>query len=339
MAANIAGLALSLNNDDGTTTDLADRINPRFINLTLTEKRGGEADELSITLHNTDGALAIPETGAILSLALGWASGDEVTALGVVGLVDKGRFKVDEVELSGPPDMVTIKARAADLSGDYAKRRTQSWKGTTVAAIINAIAARNDVAAQVHPDLAGKVITAIEQHGKSDMAFVRDLGKRFDAVATWKNRTLLFMPIGAATTAGGTPIPTATLTKEKGWSWRFTKADRDQADGAEASYHDPDAGKRKKVTAGGEKRRKLKRTYANETDAKQAAQAEAKRRARGQFKFDYDLAIANPAMRPNQRVALSGWNTKIDAQAWLVESINTNMDSNGLKQSVALESV
>jgi phage protein D len=42
MAANKAGLRLTL--DDGT--DLADRIDPRLLELTLVEKRGGEADEL-----------------------------------------------------------------------------------------------------------------------------------------------------------------------------------------------------------------------------------------------------------------------------------------------------
>ena len=276
MAANIAAIRLTLQNDDGTATDLADKINPRFLSLQLTEKRGGAADELTITLHNTDGALAVPETDAILSLALGWASGDEVAALGVVGLVEKGRFKVDEVELGGPPDTVQIKARAADLSGDYSKRRNQIWKDTSLGAILSTIAARNDVAAQVHGDLAGQAIAAIEQHGKSDMAFVRDLGKRYDAVATWKNRTLLFMPIGAATTASGTPIPTATLTKRDGWGWKFTKADRDQSDGAEADYHDPRRGQEKE----GQNRRQ--KTPQNETHLRQRGRGETGHRCRGQ---------------------------------------------------------
>jgi phage protein D len=84
MTANKAGIRLTL--DDGT--DLAKKIDPRFLELTLVEKRGGEADELSLTLHNHDGQLKAPETGRYIRLALGWESGDDVT----IGLVDKGRF-------------------------------------------------------------------------------------------------------------------------------------------------------------------------------------------------------------------------------------------------------
>ena len=114
--ANIASLQLTI---DGT--DMADKINPRFLSLSLTEKRCGEADELNNTLHNTDGKLAIPEPCKVITLALGWRSGAGVP----VGFVDKGRFTVDDVECSGPQDQVQITARSTDLNGAYRKRRTQ----------------------------------------------------------------------------------------------------------------------------------------------------------------------------------------------------------------------
>jgi phage protein D len=199
MAANKAGLRLTL--DDGT--DLADRIDPRLLELTLVEKRGGEADELSLTLHNHDGQLRAPEEGRYIRLALGWVSGEDVG----VGLIDKGAFRVDEVEESGPPDKIQIRARSADFTGPARQRRVKVWKDTTLGAVLAAIAARSGLAAQVHPDLAGLPIATLEQHNKSDHALVQDLGARYDAVATWKNRQLLFMPIGSATTASGKAIP------------------------------------------------------------------------------------------------------------------------------------
>jgi len=303
MAANVAGLRLAL---DGK--DLADKVNPRLLDLTLTEKRGGEADELQITLQNHDGQLEMPTPGKVISLALGWTAGDDVTT----GLVDKGRFTVDEVEASGPPDIYTIRARSADLNGGYRKRRTQGWKDTTVGAVLQEIAARNGVTAQVHPDLAGKAIAALDQHGKSDMALVKDLGSRYDAVATWKDRKLIFMPVGSATTASGKTLPALTLTKRQGWSWTFTRAQRDEHDGAEAEWHDQDEGKRRKVSTGGTNRKKLKRVYASEGDAKQAAEADAAKRKRGGFKFEYELAFADCGIQPNQKVTLSGWSPAID---------------------------
>lgn len=327
--ANIAGLQLIV---DGV--DLADKINPRFVELSLTEKRGGEADELSITLQNADGKLVMPKEGKVVSLSLGWKSGPDVP----VGMVDKGRFTIDEPELTGPPDQVLIRGRSADLNGDYRKRRTQAWKNTTVGAILDEIARRNSVTALVHPDLAGQVITAIDQHGKSDMVFVKDLGSRYDAVATWKDRRIVFMPVGSATTATGKKLGTIALTRRDGWSWRFTRTQRDEYDGAEATWHDQDTGKRRKVATGGQKAKRLKRVYASEADARQAAKAEASKRKRGGYEFEYELAIADVRIQPNLRVTLSGWNSKIDAIAWLVKSVDTAMGSRGLKQRIVLES-
>ncbi|MCY1672133.1 contractile injection system protein, VgrG/Pvc8 family [Novosphingobium sp. SL115] len=329
MAANIAGMKLLL--DDGT--DLAAKIDPRFIELTLTEKRGGEADELSLTLQNHDGRLIAPETGRILTLSLGWRSGGTST-----GLVGKGRFKVDEVEESGPPDIITIRARSADLAGDYRKRRTQVWRDTTVGALLSAIAARNGIAAKVHPDLAGLAIEVLDQHGKSDMAMVKDLGSRFDAVATWKDRALLFMPVGASTTASGAAIPTLTLTRRDGGTWRFTRADRDEHNGAEAEWHDKAQGKRQKVTSGGTNRKRLKRVYASQAEADQAARAAANKGKRGAIKFEYALAQADMQIQPNARAKMLGWNARVDAAIWLVESVETSLGAGGLQQKVTLES-
>lgn len=327
--ANVSAVRLTL---DGA--DLADKIDPRFIELSLSEKRDGSADELTLTLHNADGKMALPTPGKVITLALGWASGTDVA----VGLVEKGRFTVDEVEASGPPDVIRITARSADLNGNYRKRRTQSWKDTTVGAVLGEIASRNGISAQVHPDLASKPIAALDQHGKSDMLLVKDLGSRYDAVATWKDRKLIFMPVGSTSTASGKALGAVTITKREGWSWRMTRAQRDEYDGAEASWHDQDSGKKKKVSTGGTKRKRLKRTYASEADADQAVKAEAAKHARGKYQFEYELAFADPALQPNQRVTLSGWGTKIDGVKWLIVSIETTMGSAGLKQRISFES-
>lgn len=331
MVATIAGIRLTL--EDGT--DLTDRFSPRLLELSLTEKRGEEADELSVTLHNHDGLLIAPDKGAVLALALGWVSGTDVP----LGLVSKGRFRVDEVREGGPPDKVTIRARSADFTGDYRRRRTQSWRDTTVGEILTTIATRNGLSAQVHPDLADKAVTVIEQHNKSDMAFVKDLGSRYDALSTWKDRRLIFMPVGSATTASGKAIPSTTIRKVDGWTWESAFAEREEQDGAEAQYHDPAAGRRRTVKRGGDKRRRLKRVYASEEEATQAADAAVSKGKRGARTFTYELARALPDLQPNGRVALLGWNSRIDALKWVVESVETSFNGDGLKQRIALESV
>lgn len=329
MAANIAGLSLRVEGG----MDLADRIDPRFVELTLSERREEEADEMSLVLQNHDGLLAVPEEGRALLLSLGWRSGTDVP----VGLVDKGRFIVDEVSLQGPPDMVEIRARSADMTGLYRQRRTRSWRGTTLGAIITEIARRHGRTARVAGALASVAVAAIEQEGDSDMAFVRDLGRQHDAIATWKGGHLLFAPIGASLSAGGEPLDVVTLTKREGWTWRFTRSERDSNDGAEAQWHDRQAGRRRTVSTGGDKPRRLKRIYGSEAEARQAAEAAASRDRRRPYSFSYGLAVADPALQPDQRVTLRGWGETIDSLAWLIKSVETTLGSGGLSQRIEME--
>lgn len=330
MTARRAAVQLALESG----IDLADKINPRLVSLSLTEKREGEADEIDIRLQNADGLLQIPESGAVLTLGLGWVSGDDVP----IGMVAKGRFTVDEVGQEGPPDVVTIKGRSADMTGQLRQRRTKTWRDTTLGSVLGEIAARHGRSARVESGLANLAIAVIEQEGKSDLAFVADLGRRYDAIATWKDGRLLFLPIGASATASGQPLASATLSKRDGWRWKFSQADRERYDGAEAQWQDQDAGRRRTVSTGGDNRRKLKRVYASEAEARQAAEAAASRAARAPFRFTYDMAIGDPALQPDMRVALSGWGAKIDGISWLVESVRTKFGSQGLRQAIELES-
>lgn len=347
MTARKAAISLIL--EDGT--DLADKLRPRLLSLRLSEKREDDADEIDLVLQNADGLLAVPRTGVRLALALGWESGADVP----VGMVDKGRFTIDEIELSGPPDVLSIRGRSADLTGLLRKRETKSWRDTTLGSVLGEIASRHGRTARVASALVDRAIDVIEQEGKSDMAFVRDLGKRYDAVATWKDNFLLFLPIGSSATAAGAPLGQLVLTRRDGWQWTFREGQRESYAGAEAQWQDSAAGRRRTVRVAGPasstepnpasssaavgQPKKLKRVYASEAEARQAAEAAASRAARVPYEFTYDLAIADPALQPDMRVTLQGWNPTIDGISWLVKSVETSFEGGtGLRQRLELES-
>ncbi|WP_336979892.1 contractile injection system protein, VgrG/Pvc8 family [Altererythrobacter fulvus] len=332
MSARRAGFSLVV---DGI--DYAKEIVPRLIRLSLTEKLGEAADELEIELSNHDGALKPIKRGVYASLSLGWLEGEGVK----LGLIDKGRFMVDEVEKSGPPDTLRIKARSADLTGDYRKRKDKGWKDTTLGAVLQDIAGANGLKASIHADLAGIALPSIEQAAKSDAAFVRDLGARYDAVATVKDGTLIFLPIGASANASGQVFTGATLIRQNNSRWSFTIPDREQHDGAEARWHDKRGAKGKTVKVGGGKNAKrIKRSFASEAEAKQAAAAQARKAARGEYQFSYQMALGDPGLEPNQPVTLDGWDSEIDAVKWLISEASHSLDKGGgLASSVKLESV
>lgn len=313
---------------------LVEQLAPRLISLSLSEKRGEEADELQITVHDHDGKFAPPAQGSRLRVSLGWAAGSAVTP----GLVDKGEFLIDEVTWSGPPDVVTITARSADLQGTFRTRKGKIWRETTIGEIVSAIAGEHKLAARCHPDLAGEAIAAAEQNNKSDMAFLRDLARRYDATATVKAGALIFAPIGAETTPTGRTLPSLEISRGSCSRYSWRRAGRDKAEeGAEAQWHDTAAGKRQTVTVGEGKRRRLKRVYGSEADARAAASSEAKRLARDSASLELELALGDPRIAPGMRISASGFRAHVDGAGWLVASCSHTMGRSGLKSSITLE--
>lgn len=225
---------------------LMERFGRRLVSLTLTEKRDGEADRLDIVLDDSDGRLEIPQPGQVLSLKLGWAAGADVA----VGLVDKGRFKVDEAEWSGPPDQITIRARSANFAASFDRRRERAQVGRTLGAIVAEIAKLQGLVARVDPELASILVPVLDQDEVSDAGLLLQLGRRYDAAASVKNGTLLFLPIGKGRSATGLVLPSATITRSSGDGFAYKRAERGQYGGVEARWHDRQGGQRATVTVG-----------------------------------------------------------------------------------------
>jgi phage protein D len=130
------------------------------------------------------------------------------------------------------------------------------------------------------------------------MQFIRDLGRQFDALATVKAGTLLFAPRApppAWQQAAAHAHHHAPAMRTA--SWR--RAAREKAhDGAEAQWHDQEAGHRKTVSTGGTNRRRLKRVYPNEPAARAAAQAETTRLGRASATMDLTLPYGDARIMP-----------------------------------------
>ena len=185
--------------------DITPKINNRLVSLTLTDNRGLEADQLDILLTDHDGLLSIPPLGAELQLWLGWAG---------TGLTYKGSYTVDETEHSGAPDVLTIRARSADLRAGLTRKRERSWHGITLADVINTIATAYSLRPVIDIVLGGILVPHIDQADESDANLLTRLGQDHDAIATVKAGHLLLMPVGASKTASGLDLPHIQHTRE-----------------------------------------------------------------------------------------------------------------------------
>jgi phage protein D len=233
---------------------------------------------------------------------------------------------------------VTITAKSADQRTTLQNRRNRTFNTTTIGAIIAQIAGDNGLADRCHPALAGNVVTAIEQANKSDMQFLRDLGRRYDAVATIKGGAILFAPIGATTTASGTTIPTLSITRQSGDKAEYSRSARENAqDGAEAQYFDQGTAKRHTVGTGGTTRRRLKRVYASKGDATAAASAENNRIARAAASFGLTLSLGDARASTGMTATTTGFKTEIDARKWLIGNVEHTMGDGGFTTQLQLE--
>lgn len=310
--------------------DLTDRIAPRLLDLTLTESRGEEADQLDLRIHDNDGRMALPRRGVTLQVALGWRGS---------GLVNKGTFIVDDVEHSGSPDIISIRARSADLTGAMRNRRERSWHATTLGEILGAIAGEHSLKVAIAPALAVIQVPHLDQANESDVNLLTRLGKRFDAVATVKAGTLVFSPIGSGTTSSGITLPAATITRASGDQHRYSVGDREKCTGVRAYWNDHRAARRKSLLVGqSTNEKRLQATYATEAEAKQRATAELQRSDRGTATMSITLALGRPDIYPEQSTTVSGFKPDIDGSAWLVSKATHYITgTGGFSTSLELE--
>lgn len=308
--------------------NITPKLSGRLINLTLTDESGDTADQLDITLDDTDGELAIPPRKAQLQLWIGF-EGD---------LVNKGTFIVDEVNHSGPPDILTIRARSSDFNDSLKTKREQSWHQNTLGDILTTVAKRNGLQPAISDQLINTPIEHIDQTNESDLNLLTRLGKQHGAVATVKANKLLFTPKGAGKTASGKLIKPVPITRSEGDKHNYSETGRDSDyTGVQANWTDTNKATQEKVIAGDNARVKvLRHSYPNAEDAQKAAVNEWHTLKRAGASCTLELAIGNAKLYPETPVKAIGFKKQIDNAPWVIERVVHSLGDGGYVTSVEL---
>ncbi|MEQ9878822.1 phage late control D family protein [Pectobacterium aroidearum] len=325
-------------------------LDERLISLSMTDNRGFDADQVTLSVDDADGLLQLPPRGAELSVSIGWKG---------EALVYKGVFVVDEVAHSGPPDTLEVTARSADFRDEFNVKREISWHDLTVERVVSAIAHRYKLKPIVSAQLMELEIDHADQTQESDMSFLTRMAEMLGAIATVKNGCLLFILPGGGVSASGKPLPAAEITRSSGDRHSFRIADRDAYTGVRAYWLDLNFGKKKKVSV---KRRKtkpkieksssregdymegedgnvyvLRKTYQNETAAKRAAAAKWQQLQRGAAQFSITLARGRADLYPEVHVSVNGFKADIDNQEWIISRVEHVIDGSGFTSRLELE--
>lgn len=309
---------------------LNNQVMARLMTLSVTDNKSLEADELTITLDDHDGALELPKRGVKLQCWMGYED---------AGIHDMGTYIVDSCEWSGTPDTINIKAKSADFKSSLKSGHSQSYHNKTLGEIADIIAKRQQLELSIKPNLSTINVGHVDQTDESDIHLLTRLCHQYGAVVNIKHGKLLIFTANSNVSASGHPLDITTITKQTGDRYRYSVEDRQaDYDNVSASYQDKDAAKRSTVdTKGGSKTKKLKGTYKSKDAANAAAQAESKRIKDRQAKFSISTAYAYPAVTTESPITLQGFKAEIDALKWTVDkATHTYGKSSGLTTQLEL---
>ncbi|MGE5509916.1 MAG: phage late control D family protein [Bacteroidota bacterium] len=186
---------------------LSQQANERILRVEVRDEQGLHADSLTIELDDRDAILDLPERSQTLSVSIGYEE---------FGLVNKGIFKVDGVTASGPPFVIKIHAKSADMSSKLKEKRNKSWENKTIGNIVSDIAERNGLAPRISPSLANIQTDYVALSEESDMHFLTRLAGDYDASFQVKDNQLIFAERGELESVTGKTMTPVVVSGTRG---------------------------------------------------------------------------------------------------------------------------
>lgn len=295
----------------------------RVTSCEVIDKEGIASDTVSIELTDSPPA-AIPRRGAVIGVRMGYAG----------RMAFMGEFEAEEIEVRVIPYTMRIVGKAAGMRGDGKSSRERHWDDTSISDIVKQIAGEHGFGAAVDSRVGAYVYKWIGQVGESDFAFLDRLASRHNAIFSVKGRTLVFAARGSAQSPSGadlTPvIVTPAILKPDSMTVRF--ADRARFKDVVAVWMDRAAGRKKevKVTSDseGEGEYRIGEQFADEDEARLAAEAKARELLRRQCGFECEI-VGDPAARGGAPLRFAGCRPGVDGLDFIIETARHSFSKAG----------
>lgn len=320
-------------------SDITEAIKKQFVNLSITDGRGTESDELTITVK--DNELDLPRKSVALKVFIGYKPPYDEEQL-----YFKGKFIVDEFERSGPPDVLTISARGADLLANNNEKlkvqTTKSWHMPkthkySLGDIVGIIGGKHGLSPSISDKYFKIPVKHIDQIDESDLHFLTRLSKKHDAVFKINNKKLIFVEKGEAKASSGIHMPVININKSRTSSYRYTTKGRTEYSGVKTYFYDKNKAKLIPViSGGGPKMKTIRKTFENQTAASEAGAAEFKRLKRDESTCNITCDHGVPEAGAECKIILSEWNNEFDG-TWISTNVRHLFNKRGLSTTLTLE--
>lgn len=169
-----------LYNGKNITADIA----KYMLSITYTDKTEGESDEVEIELEDVDALWQnswYPEKGAKLTV--------------VIETMKCGVFEIDEIEMKGPPDTVTIKGIATSITKSLRTKKSDAHEKKTLKQIAQKVAEKNGLTIDDMQGVPDITFDRITQNKETDLGFLKRISKEHGVVFSVRDNKMTFMSV------------------------------------------------------------------------------------------------------------------------------------------------
>ena len=206
--------------------DITTDVTTYVTGLTYTDKTEGESDTVELTMDDTDGLWRnswYPTKGDTLTVSMGY---DDL-------LLPCGQFEIDEVEMSGPPNVVTIRALAAGITKAMRTKSNSAHEGKTLKEIATTIAGVHGLT--VEGTIEEIRMNRATQYRETDLGFLRRISMEYGHLFSIRGDKMIFTTIYEIEASD--PVGTIDMTDVMRWTLRDKTTTTYKS--AQVKYHDP----------------------------------------------------------------------------------------------------
>ncbi|WP_176517627.1 phage late control D family protein [Pseudomonas faucium] len=307
--------------------DITTLINDRLLLLRVSDKPGMESDEFELRIDDRAQAVTLPRRGAKIEVFLGYVGRP---------LVRMGSYAVDEIEVTGPPDTITLRGKASDMRGSGKTTRSGSWEDASLAQIVSDVAARNGWKPGCNVQTK---VPRIDQRNESDFNFITRVAKQFDCTAKVGDGQLLVMPRQGSTTPGGKTFLAVTISRPDVSRYSFRLGDRSAQKAVKTQHQDKKSGVLKVVELDNDEAPEGlpavhtdRHIYPNKTAAEQAARARLAAFNRSTAGVRLEM-VGRADLFAERTVNVQGFKSGLDGE-YLVDSVEQVFTASGWSTTV-----
>nr|BDD44090.1 late control protein D [Kangiellaceae bacterium] len=313
--------------------DITQKLKTRLVSLNITDETGLISDKAEILLDDRDDKLDLPSRGEMLTIAIGYDKNKLVTT---------GRYIVDEIACSGPPQQMRIVANASNtnqknLLSHLKAPKSRSWHDYTLIGVVQTIAKEHHFEKAIVDTAFSQIYVGhVDQSDESDIAFLQRLAEDVGGFVKPSNDLLLFAHKKSGMTLSGKPMPEVTITPHHITNVTMRIAERGKYGKVTAKWHNFDTGDEEKVAIGkDEPNFSMRHTYATRGRAMKAATAKHNDVINGQETLELEL-IGNPNISSQSRINIKHLSHKING-LWIALTVTHQLGADGYRTQLHCE--